>query len=101
MKLESILPSFFLRKRRIFPFFAVKLGHFIADAFFPYVTNTQAYQRKSEIWKNESLAGSTSGLIVDLFCRKLILTTKENFNLDRYNSEVKSKLKYGSVPSSN
>ena len=27
--------------------------------FFPYVTNTQAYQQKSEKLKNESLLGST------------------------------------------
>ena len=27
--------------------------------FFPYVTNTQAYQKKLENWKNESLVGLT------------------------------------------
>ena len=54
--------ALFLRKQRIFPVFADKLGHFIADAFFPYVTNTQAYQRKSETRKNESLVRLTPGL---------------------------------------
>ena len=34
--------TFFLWKRIIFPFFATKLGHFIADAFFPYASNSQA-----------------------------------------------------------
>ena len=54
--------TFFLRKRRIFSVVPDKLGHFIADAFFPYVTNTQAYQRKSETRKNESFVRLTPGL---------------------------------------
>ncbi len=38
---ELILPNFFLRKRRYFLFFfAIKLGRFIANALFYYVTNT-------------------------------------------------------------
>ena len=53
--------TLFLRKRRIFPVYTDKLGRFIADAFFPYVTNTKAYQRKSETWKNESLVRLTPG----------------------------------------
>ena len=32
----------------VFPIFAVKLGHIIKTTFFSYVTNTQAYQRKTE-----------------------------------------------------
>ena len=54
--------ALFLRKQRIFPVFADKLGHFKADAFFPYVTNTQAYHQKSETRKNESLVRLTPEL---------------------------------------
>jgi len=36
--------TFFLR----FFFFGVKLGHFIINNFFLYVTKTQAYQQKTE-----------------------------------------------------
>ena len=32
--LESKLPNFFLHKRNILPFFAIKLGHFIVNTFF-------------------------------------------------------------------
>ena len=52
----------FLRKRRIFPFFAYKLDHFLWIHIFPFLTNTQAYQQKSENRKNESLVGSTPGV---------------------------------------
>ena len=31
-----------------FPIFAVKLGHLVVKHFFSIVTNTQAYQRKTE-----------------------------------------------------
>jgi hypothetical protein len=41
---ESILPNFFLRKAKIFPFFAIKLGCSIEKGLFSYVTNTQAKQ---------------------------------------------------------
>jgi len=32
----------------IFPFWAIKLGRFMANSFFQYLSNTQSYQRKSE-----------------------------------------------------
>ena len=47
---------FFLTKN-----FSDKLGHFIADAFFLFVTNTQTYQRKSENEEKQSLVGLTPG----------------------------------------
>jgi len=40
----------FLCKRRIFPFFTAKLGHFLSIIYFPYVRNTQTKEQKS---KNE------------------------------------------------
>ena len=42
---ESILPNCHFS---VFPIFAVKLGHIIISTFFSYVTNTQAYQQKTE-----------------------------------------------------
>ncbi len=42
VNLESILLNFFLRKTKIFAFFAIKLGHFILIALFSSVKNTQA-----------------------------------------------------------
>ena len=54
--------TFFLRKRRIFSFFATKLGHCTVHTFFSYATNSQAYQQKSENRKNESLVRLTPGL---------------------------------------
>ncbi len=41
---EPILPNY-------------KLSHFTVNSFFPYVTNTQAYQRKSENEEKQSLVG--------------------------------------------
>jgi hypothetical protein len=41
-QLESILPIFFLIKRIVFPFFAIKIGHFRVQTIFFYATNTQA-----------------------------------------------------------
>jgi len=47
-----------LTRPKFFPvFFAIKLGHFIAKTFFPYVTKTHAYQQKSENEEKESLVG--------------------------------------------
>ena len=51
--------TFSLRKRIIFLFFAVKLGHFIVNTSFSHVTNTQALLRKSENKEKQSLVGST------------------------------------------
>ncbi len=46
---ESILPNFFLlRKTDILPFFAIKLVHFIVNAVFSRVKNTQAKQKNRE-----------------------------------------------------
>jgi len=39
---------FFFANKDFFPFFAAKLGHFIINYFFLYVTNTQTKQQKSE-----------------------------------------------------
>ncbi len=51
--------TFFLRKAKIFPFFAIKLACFIAKALISYVTNTQASQEKSENKEKTSLVGLT------------------------------------------
>ena len=55
---ESIVPNFFLRKQRIFPFFAAKLGRCTVHTFI------KTLKLNSEHWKNqknESLIGSTLG----------------------------------------
>ena len=69
--------TFFLCKRRIFWFFDNKLGHFLADAFFPCVTSTQAYQQKSENRKNKSLVGLTPGCN----CSAILSTPKYSMNI--------------------
>ena len=69
-ELESILPNFFLRKRRIFPFFADKLGHFIANVFYPICNKRSSLLLKR---KNESLVGLTPGLNFDLTTLIIIL----------------------------
>jgi hypothetical protein len=45
--------------------FADKVGHFTMNDFFLYVTNTQAYQRKTEkffVIEEKSFIGSATGL---------------------------------------
>ncbi len=44
----SILPTFF-------QFFSIKLDHFKVNAFFSYITNTQALQRKLKTKKSKNL----------------------------------------------
>ncbi len=43
---------FFFTYKELFHFFAAKLGHFIINAFFLYVTNTQTKQQKQENKEN-------------------------------------------------
>jgi hypothetical protein len=50
--LESILPTFFLHKTKIFfRFFDFKLGHFKEQTIFYHASNTQAYENM----KNEEI----------------------------------------------
>jgi hypothetical protein len=44
---------------KIFPVFSIKLGLFIAHTIFPYATNTQALQKKSEKQRNQIFIGLT------------------------------------------
>ncbi len=46
-------------KAKIFYIFSIKLGHFIAQAIFSYVGNTQFYQQKSKNKEKQSLVGLT------------------------------------------
>ena len=47
----------------LFLFLSVKIGHFILNEFFLYVTNTQAYEQKTEkIFVSEEKSFIGSGL---------------------------------------
>ena len=70
--------ALFLWKQRIFTVFTDKLGHFIAWCFFPYVTNTQAYKRKSETRKNESLVRLTPDLSINIRVTILKIKVKQS-----------------------
>ena len=48
---ESILPNFFLCKRIIFPFFAVKLGHFIVNTYYRICYKHSSLRAKMGKWR--------------------------------------------------
>ncbi len=57
--LEQILPNVFLCYNIIFPFFAIKLGRFMANAFLHMLRALKFISEKLENKENQSLVGLT------------------------------------------
>ena len=66
---------FFFVNEEFFHFSQISLVILKLMRFFAYVTNTQAYQRKSEIWKNESLVRLTPDLIKENYFLRSLLSS--------------------------
>jgi hypothetical protein len=84
LRLESILPNFFLRKSKIFfRFLLLSLADLYQKGFFSYVTKTQASQRKLENEEKPSLVGLTPGSGKILSSKlKYFLTSVYHFTFD-------------------